>query len=343
MSRLRIAVIGLGPASQPHAKCLLALADRVEVVWAASRSPARTAAFAQEFPFPVTSDIEAAIADPAVEAVIVLTPPSAHLEVAERCFQAGKHVLVEKPIELTVARGEQLVRAGRASGKCLGVVLQHRFRPASLRLRQVIESGALGAIEAASMNVPWWRPQAYYEEAGRGTMARDGGGVLLTQAIHTLDLFRSLVGVSDVLAAQVTTTGLHRMDTEDYVSALVTLGNGAPGTITATTAFMPGHPERIDIMGRLGAASLVGGRLQLDYLDGTRDIVEAEGSTGSGANIMDFPIDAHLALIGDSPRASPREYQTSLSTRFPWRNTARADLRERRLSGAPPPNLMSEC
>jgi predicted dehydrogenase len=299
LSKIGVAVIGLGPASQPHARCLAALADRVNVVWAASRLAEKTAAFNRDFGVPVTTDIAAAINDPAVDAVIVLTPPAAHLEVAERCFAAGKHVLVEKPLELTAERGRALVAAGRRSGKRLGIVLQHRFRSASRRLREILQAGQLGPVEFAAMTVPWWRPQSYYDEPGRGTMARDGGGVLLTQAIHTLDLFRSLVGVSEVVAAQATTTGLHRMETEDYVSALVRLGDGAPGTITATTAFMHGHPERIEIAGRSGAARLVGGRLEVEFIDGAREVVEAEGSTGSGANIMDFPIDAHLALITD--------------------------------------------
>ena len=155
MSRIRLAVVGLGPAALPHARSLLDLSDRAEVRWAASRSRERAASFAQDFPFPTTTDIEAAITDPAVDAVLVLTPPAAHLEVAERCFAAGKHVLVEKPLELTVARGERLVEAGRRAGRRLGVTLQHRFRPASLRLRELVASGALGPVEAASMTVPW--------------------------------------------------------------------------------------------------------------------------------------------------------------------------------------------
>ncbi len=107
--------------------------------------------------------------------------------------------------------------------------------------------------------MPWWRPQAYYDEPGRGTLARDGGGVLLTQAIHSLDLFRSLVGVSKVVAAQARTTGLHRMETEDYVSALLETDSGAPATLVTTTAAYPGHPERIEIIGTKGYAALVGG------------------------------------------------------------------------------------
>lgn len=300
MTRTGVAIVGLGPAVQPHARSLRDLSDRAEVVWAASRTPERLAAFARDFPgFPTTTDIDAALADPRVSLVLVLTPPAAHLEVAERALAAGKHVLVEKPLELTAARGEALVAAAERAGRTLAVMLQHRFRPASLRLRALLEEGALGEVEAASMTVPWWRPQAYYDEPGRGTLARDGGGVLLTQAIHTLDLFRSLVGISAVTAAEARTTGLHRMETEDYVAALLRLGNGAPGTLMATTAFPPGQPERIEVMGRLGAASLVGGALEVRWVDGREERVAAEGPTGSGASIMDFPHDAHRGLIAD--------------------------------------------
>jgi predicted dehydrogenase len=168
-----------------------------------------------------------------------------------------------------------------------------------LRLREILAAGRLGRVEAASMTVPWWRPQSYYDEPGRGTVSRDGGGVLLTQAIHTLDLFRSLLGVSEVTAAQVTTTGLHAMETEDYASALVRLGDGAPGTILATTSAYPGAPERIEIIGSSGTAALVGSGLRVAYLDGGHEEVEAEARTGAGANIMDFPHESHCALIED--------------------------------------------
>lgn len=297
--KIGIAVIGLGPAALPHSRSLLDLAERVDVRHVVSRSQQRLDAYRQQFPFPGTTEIEAVLADPAVEAVLVLTPPSSHLAVSERCLAAGKHVLVEKPLELTAARGRELVAAARQAGKVLGVVLQHRFRPASQRLKAALDAGELGEVEAALLQVPWWRPQSYYDEPGRGTLARDGGGVLLTQAIHSLDLFRSLVGVSRVVAAQIRTTGLHRMETEDYVGALLETANGAPATLVTTTAAYPGHPERIEIIGRQGHAALVGGRLELSFLDGRRETVEAEGSTGSGANIMDFPHDAHRAVIAD--------------------------------------------
>lgn len=313
MKKIGLAIVGLGPASQPHSKSLLDLSDQVEVRWAASRSPERVSAYEQQFPFRTTTDIEAAINDPAVDAVLVLTPPSSHLDVSQRCFAAGKHVLVEKPLELTLERAERLVAAAGAAGRRLGVVLQHRFRPASLRLRQILAEGRLGIVQAGFLSVPWWRPQSYYDEPGRGTLARDGGGVLLTQAIHSLDLFRSLVGVSGVVAADVRTTELHHMETEDYAAALLRLGNGAPGTLMTTTAAYPGHPERIEIIGTKGFASLVGGTLRLSFLSGEEEVIEAEGSTGSGASIMDFPHDAHRAVIADFIEAVRSDRQPFVS------------------------------
>jgi predicted dehydrogenase len=296
MRRVGVSIVGLGAASEPHAKSLAELAGIVDVIWAASRTAARTRAFTARFPFPVTSDIERAIHDPAVEAVLVLTPAHTHLEIAERCLAAGKHVLVEKPLDASVERAERLVDLAQKAKLRLGVVMQHRFRSGAMRLREVLESGRLGEIQFASVTVPWWRPQTYYV-GGRGTLARDGGGVLITQAIHAIDLFRSLVGVSDVVAADVVTTAVHDIETEDYVAALLRLGNGRPGLLSATTALYPGRAEQIEVTGTAGTALLAGGALRVALLNGEEETVAGETATGSGANIMDFPNDAHRRLI----------------------------------------------
>jgi len=299
MSKRGVAIIGLGSAVQPHFRSLADLADRVELRWGFSRTEARRAAFTRDYGAPVSGDLDQVLGDPAVELVLILTPANAHLEIAERAFAAGKHVLVEKPLDATLERAERLVAAGRAAQRRLGVVLQHRFREGSRLLKRRIAEGALGTVEAATLAVPWWRPQGYYDVEGRGTLARDGGGVLLTQAIHSLDLFRSLVDVAHVKAAQVVTTALHRMETEDYVGALLRLSNGAPASMTATTAFMPGEPERIEIIGTQASAQLHGGALRISRLDGSEERLEIEGPTGAGANTMDFPHDAHRELWRD--------------------------------------------
>jgi predicted dehydrogenase len=294
-----VSVIGLGNALQPHARALVDLAGRVRVVWAAARSEARLKDTADRYGFSTTTDIARAIADPAVDAVIILTPANAHLPIAEAAFAAGKHVLCEKPLEASLECGEQIIAAGHRAHRRLAICLQHRFRLGSRRLHDVLTEGALGSVQAATMMVPWWRPQSYYDDPGRGVKARDGGGVLITQAIHSLDLFRWLVGIESVEAAQVRTTSLHRMETEDYAAALVRLGNGAPGTIIGTVAAYPGSPEWLHIIGSKGSARLEGGSLRLSFLDGREEVLADTSGSGSGANVMSFSHEAHKAVLVD--------------------------------------------
>jgi predicted dehydrogenase len=294
-----LAIIGLGNALAPHAKAVLDLADRVRVVHAVARNAEQRRVAAERYGFPTSDDAAAAIADPRVDAILILTPTNSHLEIAEAAFAAGKHALCEKPLDTTVERAERLVAAARHADRHLAVMLQHRFRAASQRLKALLETNALGEVQAATMTVPWWRPQAYYDQPGRGVKARDGGGVLLIQAIHTLDLFRWCVGIGSVDAAIVRTTLLHRMETEDYATALVRLGNGAPGTITATVAAFPGGPEQIMVIGSNGVARMDGGNLVVSFLDGTEDVVRDTGGSGSGSGFMAFSHEPHKAVISD--------------------------------------------
>lgn len=297
--RMGMALVGLGAATQPHLRSLQELSDRIDLRYVVTRQPHPERLHPYTGPVRQVRALDDALQDPLVQAVLVATPPSTHLEICQRCLTAGKHVLLEKPLELNLDRSAQLVELAKRSGLNLGVVLQHRFREAALVLQQLLDAGRLGSVQAASVRVPWWRSQAYYDEPGRGTLARDGGGVLLTQAIHTLDLFRSLVGVRSVKAAVVRQTRLHTMETEDHVTALLVLDNGAPGDLMATTAMYPGYPETIDIIGTLGSAHLSGANLRVVFLDGAPLTVTSEGGTGSGANMMDFSHGPHRDLISD--------------------------------------------
>lgn len=300
MKRLGLGLIGVGPGSVPHLHSLHDLREHTELRGVVTRRPQSADLGPFSGQIAIGSDLELLLGDPLVEAVIIATPPATHLELAQACFARGKHVLLEKPLDISLERARAIVVQAQRSRCLLGVVLQHRFRPAAQALAALIEQSDLGPIQAASVQVPWWRPQSYYDQPGRGTRARDGGGVLITQAIHSLDLFRSLVGVRRVVAAQVSRTRLHTMETEDHVQALLELGEGASGFLMASTAHYPGRPERIEVIGSQALAVLEGGSLRVDYLDGRPRLdIEAEGGTGSGANIMDFPHDAHRALIED--------------------------------------------
>jgi predicted dehydrogenase len=300
MAKRRVAIVGLGMAVTPHARSLLDLADRVEVAWAFSPSEARRRAFAERFPFLLAESLDQVLADRSVEAVLILTPPNTHLDLVRRAAEAGKHVLLEKPLEITAERSLALVETCRAAGRKLGVMLQHRFRPAGRRLRELVRAGELGGLVAASAGIRLWRPQSYYDEPGRGTKARDGGGVLLTQGIHTLDLLLSIAGEPEEVASFVTTTPVHRMGTEDLVCGAIRWRNGALGTIEATTAAYSGFPERIEIVGEKGSAVVLGTALDVAWADGRTIAIGSDATPGgTGADPMAFPHDYHRDLIAD--------------------------------------------
>jgi UDP-N-acetyl-2-amino-2-deoxyglucuronate dehydrogenase len=287
-------------AVTPHAKGLVDLADKVEVVHAYAPSEARRAAFAERFPFRTCDSLETILDDASVEAVAIFSPANTHSELTERCAAAGKHVLLEKPIDITTARAEAAVAACRKAGVKLGIVLQHRFKPAGERLASVVASGELGRLVGCSTSIRLWRPQSYYNEPGRGSFARDGGGVLLSQGIHTLDLMLSIAGPIAEVTGFATTTSVHRMETEDLVCAAARFANGAFGTIDATTAAYPGFLERIELIGENGTASLAGTELLVQFHDGRRIVIEPDGSAGgTGADPMAYPHDYHRAVMSD--------------------------------------------
>ena len=302
--RRRIGVVGLGMASAPHAQSLIDLADRVEVAGCFSPSAERRAAFAARHGLPVVDRLEALLDDPALSAVLLLTPPDSHADLVARCAAAGKHVLLEKPLDATPEGARAVVSAMEKAGLTLGVVLQHRFRASVERLEALMRDGTLGRPLTAAVSVRWWRDAAYYAQPGRGMKARDGGGVLLTQAIHTLDAFVGLAGLPDQVAGFAVTSVLRRpgtnMDTEDVVAAALRYGNGMLATVNATTAVYPGYPERIEIAGTGGSAVLAGDRLEAQLVTGERIVAGEDGATlGGGADPMAFSHQHHRAVLSD--------------------------------------------
>jgi predicted dehydrogenase len=301
-----VGVIGLGMASTPHMLALreLEAQGRVAILGGHAPSPARRDAFAARWSVPVFAEQSSLLATPGLDLVLVLSPPWSHLPVAEAVLAAGKHLIVEKPLEATVARAEALADAADAAGRLVAVCLQHRFRPAALRLKAALDSGALGTPLSASASIRWWRDEAYFappasNEPGRGTVARDGGGVLLTQAIHTIDLLLHLAGPVREVAGFAATSPLRRIDTEDVVGAALRFENGAIGVLDATTVARPGFPERIEIAGTRGSAVLAAHRLELHAEGGPPEITGQEGSGGGGADPMAFDHGPHRAMIAE--------------------------------------------
>lgn len=231
--------------------------------------------------------------------VIIATPPDARLPFVQQLAQANIPILIEKPLERTFEAAQAIVQICAEHDIPLGVFLQHRVRASSLALKDAVRNGVLGDIATVDIQVPWWRAQSYYDAPGRGTYARDGGGVVITQAIHALDLAMWVAGPVRTLQAMMHKTALHDLEAEDWASAILHFENGAVGSFTATTAAYPGSAERIHLQGTRAHARLQGGALEIHHLDGRTETLGQEVATGGGADPMAFTHAWHRAVIED--------------------------------------------
>jgi predicted dehydrogenase len=225
----------------------------------------RAQAVARNFDVPKVYDSERALLrDPEIDAVCICTPSGMHADGAVAALDAGKHVIVEKPMDVTLEACDRMIAAEDATGLKLAVISQHRFDPATQIVKEAIDSGRLGRIVLADATVKWWRTQGYYDSGDwRGTWAMDGGGALTNQGVHTVDLLQWLAGGVSTLWAQTRTAAHERIEVEDVAVAALAFTSGAVGTLTATTAAWDGFPVRIDIYGTEGTAVIEGDRLKL--------------------------------------------------------------------------------
>ena len=296
---MKLAVIGLGMASKPHLAALRQLEGIVEVAGVTTRNSTHRDAVADRVGWPVIENVDAICARDDIDAALLITPPNARREIVGKLSAAGKAILMEKPVERNLAAATALVTQCEDRNVPLGIVFQHRFRTGALALRDLLHEGLLGQIHLVRVNLPWWRDQSYYDQAGRGSYAVDGGGVLITQAIHVLDLMLSLTGPVKSVSGQLGTTPLHRMEAEDVATASLLFQSGALGHVMATTASYPGGPETLELDCAEAAVKLTAGALDVYWRDGRHARIGDVTGSGGGSDPMDFPCDWHGALIAD--------------------------------------------
>ncbi|MBC7808697.1 MAG: Gfo/Idh/MocA family oxidoreductase, partial [Akkermansiaceae bacterium] len=231
----------------------------------------RAASLAEKFRVPKIHGSEAdLLADGEIDAVCLCTPSGLHMTAAVAAMESGKHVISEKPMDVSVAACDRAIAAENATGKMLTVISQHRFDPATIAVKAAIDSGALGKIVLANAAVPWYRTQAYYDSGDwRGTWAMDGGGATMNQGVHTVDVLLYLAGDVSTISAFYSVGAAHeRIEVEDVSAASLRFESGAIGTLYATTAAYDGFPARIEIFGTDGAAIIEGDRLKLLHTKG---------------------------------------------------------------------------
>ncbi len=221
-----------------------------------NRNAGKGREFAAQFGCDSVDDIDELLKRPDIDAVCVTVPSGAHGEVAIRALNAGKHVLCEKPLEITTERIDLMTEAARRSGRILAVVFQNRLGAGAQRLKKALEERRFGRLAICSAYVKWWRDPAYYRDSNwKGTRALDGGGALMNQAIHAIDLLQFLVGMPVRVGARVGTL-VHSMEMEDTAVAWLEFSSGALGAIEAATSCFPGSRMRIEIAGEKGSATL---------------------------------------------------------------------------------------
>ena len=255
---MKFGIIGSGMIGRLHAKAIESMVGgTLHSVY--NHRTEGAAKLASEHGVQSFSDLAEFLADPELEVVTVCTPSGAHFDPALAALRAGKHVICEKPLEVTTVRIDELIAAAAASGKTLASVLNRRFNPGMDAMREAVEAGRFGRLCSASCYVKWYRDQAYYDSAAwRGTWALDGGGVLMNQAIHAIDSLLLLAGPVAFVRADTTCLAHARIEVEDIAVAIVVFENGARGVIEGSTCSWSkdGHPARIQLAGTDGSAFL---------------------------------------------------------------------------------------
>ncbi|MBT9187498.1 Gfo/Idh/MocA family protein [Zobellia russellii] len=260
MSHIGVGIIGTGSIVHTYVKCLSEL-EGVRIVGLCTKSADRVEQLKADFGLPIYSDLNTFVQHPEIDLVCVCNESGKHSIAIEAAAKAGKHILSEKPLEVTTEKIDGLIALCEERKVLLGCVLQNRCSTDYKQVENAIKSGKLGKLLMGNASINWYRSQAYYANSKwRGTKKLDGGAAFINQGIHTVDLLQNLMGPAVSVFANVQTR-VHEIEGEDVGAVLVNYENGAMGTITAGTALFPGYPERVEVYGEKGSIIMEGGKI----------------------------------------------------------------------------------
>ena len=296
---MKIGIIGAGNISDTHARAAAAIPGlAVAAVFGANRE--KTTALAARHRATPYEDFDAFLAHRPMDLVAIGSPSGLHAEQAIAAVRRGLHVLVEKPLDIDTARADALIEAADAARVKVGVFFQDRLKPAMIELKAALSDGRLGSPVLASGRVKWYRPPEYYGQSRwRGTWSLDGGGALMNQGIHTVDLLLWLLGpVARVRAA--TRTRVHPIEVEDTAVAILEFESGALGVIEAATSIYPGYARRVEVTGTEGTMVVEDDRvIRTDLRSSTGGTSAAATTTESAASPVVSDASAHQRIIED--------------------------------------------
>ena len=294
-------IVGCGVIAPTHAKAVAALPN-AHLVSVTDVVPEKAKAFAEDRGVAWDADLDALLARPDIDVVSVCVPSGLHAEIGVRAARAGKHLVVEKPIDVTVEAADRLLDAVASAGVLLTVISQHRFDPGPRRLRELVDQGRLGRLVLGDAFTKWYRSQGYYDSGDwRGTWALDGGGALMNQGVHYLDLLCWIMGPVDQVTA-LCATQAHTIEVEDVALAQLRFRSGAVGLLQATTAAYPGFSERLEVSGTGGTVIIEAGAIRSEELLDEKGEVGPYGGKASPAP----PVTAPSATATTTSAADPK-------------------------------------
>ncbi|MEQ8705745.1 MAG: Gfo/Idh/MocA family oxidoreductase [Phaeodactylibacter sp.] len=251
----KLGIVGAGAVADLHAQAIASLPN-AQLTGCCDGGSGRAKALADQYGATAFTGYQELIESPDVDVVLIATPSGLHLQPVILAAAQGKPVLCEKPLEITTDRIDQMIAAHERAGTTLGCIFNYRYDEVVGHIRQALSQQRLGKITYAAVRVPWWRDEAYYAGSWKGTQALDGGGALMNQSIHMVDLLQHLMGPVQSLFAY-TDTLAHDIEVEDTAVVGLRFANGALGQIYGSTAAYPGQPRQLDLMGTKGTIQQV--------------------------------------------------------------------------------------
>ncbi len=295
-------IIGAGLIADFHAKAIKSLKN-ARLTGICGSNQVKVAGLSEKYECRAFSGVDEMLSSPDIDIVTIATPSGAHMEPTVEAARHGKHVICEKPLEISLSRIERMINAHAEAGTRLGGIFNYRFSDTVGHIKKAIDDGRFGTITYASVHVPWWRNEAYYENSWHGSLKLDGGGALMNQAIHMIDLLQYLMGPVDSLSAYVATLA-HKIEAEDTAAAILKFRNKALGVIYGTTASFPGQFRRLEITGTRGTVIQVENSFKVwqfdDQSDADNEIARLFSRIEGGGGISDpaaIPFEPHARNI----------------------------------------------
>lgn len=307
---MRFGIIGCGMISSVHAGAVRAI-DSAELVGACDMNIDRCRTFAAEYGIAAYDSYEALLSDKNIDAVCICTPSGSHAANAVQAAEAGKHIVIEKPMALTADSADEIISACRKNNVTGTVISQLRYSADVTKVRDAVNDGSFGKLVSCHLEMRYYRTQAYYDGSSwRGTWAMDGGGALMNQGIHGIDAMSYIMGGIASVSGVIKTI-CRRIEVEDTAAAAVCFKNGAVGTINGSVATYPGYPRRLVISGSLGSVELTEEIMTYSDLPAFTDHKLSDGSIGSGSSDpTNTPIYGHVRQLTDFIQAVKNNTKT---------------------------------